>query len=161
MGVLRSVIADIAVVAVLAAFIDMFLPNARNHYGIKLVFGLYFLAILLNPVIDLFTETDFADLDFRELSISDTQIAESDLDGSVLEAAADSLNQEIATKLTAKYEDFDFEVKVELTPEEIAAVEVRAAGVNPGRERNISADIKELLAEDYGVKKRKTEVVFT
>ncbi len=160
MGVFTKVIGDIAVVAVFAAFIDMFLPKARQHYGIKLVFGLYFLAILLNPVVGLFTDMDFSTLDFSQLAIEEGEILPQEADSSVLEAASQSLSAEIETKLEAVYEEYDFYVMAVLGNDSVESVTAEVSSVEPGRERVVADKVKTILAEDYGIEKRKVEVVF-
>lgn len=161
MAVVRSIIGDIALVAVLAAFIDMFLPRAREHYGIKLVFGLYFLAILLNPIVVFFTDADFGDLDFREVSLEQYENQDENVEGSVLTEAAASLSLEIEAKLEAVYESVDFTVEMTLSPDEVDKMEIRAEGAEPGRQRVIDDEIKTMLAGDYGVERKKIKVVFT
>lgn len=160
MAVVRSIIGDIALVAVLAAFVDMFLPRAQNHYGIKLVFGLYFLAILLNPIVGFFTEVDFASLDFRDLSLEQYEVQDENVEGSVLTEAAASLSREIETKLEAVYEDVVFTVDMTLNADEVKKVEVQATGAEPGRQRVIDDEIKTMLARDYAVERKKVKVVF-
>ncbi|MDO4542617.1 MAG: stage III sporulation protein AF [Bacillota bacterium] len=160
MAVLQDVIRDFAIVAVLAAFVDMFLPGATKHYSIKLVFGLYFLAVLLNPVVSLFTDVDLAALDFRDLAISDMTAEEAVDDAGVLAAAASSLASEMEARLGATYEEIGFTVTVDLGSDEVKEVEVLVEAVSPGRERVMADNIKNFLAQDYGIEKDKTKVVF-
>ncbi|MEG0874583.1 MAG: stage III sporulation protein AF [Clostridiales bacterium] len=157
---LKAVIGDIAIVAVLAGFLDIFLPKNNTNYGVKLVFGLYFLAILLNPVITLFTDTDLANQDFTKLSDNRSWEQVELEENAILDKAAASLNHEIEVRLGAIYENVKFTTNVAMNTADIEGVKIEVSGITQGKERVFADKIKEFIAMEYGVKKNKTEVVF-
>ena len=64
MGFLTEMVADLVIVAVVAAFCDMLLPESGVKRSVRLVFGLYFMALMLNPLVTLWTDTDLSAMDF-------------------------------------------------------------------------------------------------
>lgn len=155
MELIRAMVRDLAIIAIIAAFIELFLPGEKMRYPVKLIFGLYFMAILVNPILSLFNNTHLTELDFRDMEINiearEPQIDES---GDILSLAETSLGQEMAAKCHALYEDCKFEVTVRLGESDIDQVTVKVRGLSPPLEA-----IREYLASTYGVEKSKIDFV--
>lgn len=154
MQVLKDVILDLAIVAVLAAFIELLLPEDKMRYPVKLIFGLYFMALLINPVLSLFNKTDLSDLDFREMDITiEAREPTADEQGQVFSLAEASLAAEIAQRCHAMYEDGQFEVTVKLGDSDVESIQVAVRGTAPPLD-----DIVSFIAATYGVEKSKIAV---
>lgn len=160
METLKNIIGDLAVVGVIAAFLDMLLPEGSSRRGVKLVFGLYFVAILINPLVGFFSHNHFSMPDFSEAAVVSQEESQGFQDSDLLTRAEDSLAQEIAAKCKALYEKGTFEVSVSLTEQEVNGISIQCQGIDEGKERVTTNDIQTFIAKDYGVKKSKVEVIF-
>ena len=150
MDLLSSLIKDLVVIGVIASFCDLLLPQSKKHHSVQLVFGLYFMALMLNPLVALFQDTDLSAVDFETLAeekIADTEFEYSE--EMVYNEAAKTLSREIEGKLEALY-DRQVSVSVEMSVDGFQKVDVNIAGSGPS-DAVSAAEIKDYLASEYGI----------
>ena len=153
MGFLTEMVADLVIVAVVAAFCDMLLPESGVKRSVRLVFGLYFMALMLNPLVTLWTDTDLSAMDFSSLGDAALREAETEYDAeAVYREAAAALGADIEEELERIYEGSDAEVCLVMKEEGFteAAVSLKGGGSDP---RIAAAEICDLLIADYGIPK--------
>ena len=153
MRFLTEMVSDLVIVAVVAAFCDMLLPESGVKRSVQLVFGLYFMALMLNPLVTLWTDTDLSAMDFSSLGNAALLEAETEYDeAAVYREAAAALGAEIEEKLERIYEGGDAEVRLSMTEEGFteASVTLEGGGFDP---RIAAAEICDLLIADYGIPK--------
>ncbi len=152
MDFLTNMVKDLVVIGVLAAFCDMILPESTVKKPVQLVFGLYFMAVMLNPLITLWTGTDLTDIDFSQLSEAYVEnIEDSAETGDVYAEAARQIAADIEGRLEALYDDCDFAAAVTMDQESFQSVSVVVTHRKNVDEVVMTAEIKDLLAENYGM----------
>lgn len=153
MTVLMTMIADLVIVAVLASFCDMLLPETGVKRPVQLVFGLYFMALMLNPLVSLWTDNDFSAMDFSSLGEVRLNEAQTEFSEEVVyrEAAA-TVSGEIEMKLERIYEGSSAKVHIVMDESGFIKVSVSVIG-GVADERIATAEIQDLLVEDYGIPK--------
>lgn len=144
-------IRDVVIIGVLASFCEMLLPESDIKHPVRLIFGLYFMALLLGPMVALVTDTDLSALDVNALAETRTMEApilfEEDM---VYAEAADTLEREIEGKLGAVYGDCEPAVEIDMNAEGFSSVTVEITGDIPS-ENVVAAEIRDLLCADYGI----------
>lgn len=151
MDILIAMVKDMAVIAVLASFCEMLLPESDVKKPIHLIFGLYFMILMLNPLVRLWTDVDFSQWDFTEMGAERIEVAaESWREEDVYEEAAKILASEMEGKLNAAYAPLTFEAEVKMSKEGFRSVAVIVRG-GGSAERVLRKEIKELFAKEYGV----------
>jgi stage III sporulation protein AF len=152
MDFLTNMVKDLVVIGVLAAFCDMILPESTVKKPVQLVFGLYFMAVMLNPLITLWTGTDLTDIDFSQLGEEYMVEIDSDVDtDDVFAEAARQIAVDIEGRLVALYDDCTFAVTVTMDQESFQSVVVNVTHEKNVDETVMTAEIKDILAENYGV----------
>lgn len=151
MELLSSLIKDLVIIGIIASFCDLLLPRSEMHRPVQLVFGLYFMALMLNPLVALFQDTDLSAIDFETLA--EEKIKETEFDYSeemVYEEAAETLSQEIEGKLGALYHDDQVSVSILMNAEGFQRVKVKMS--TSGQSDAVrAAEIKDFLASEYGI----------
>lgn len=153
MSFLTEMVADLVIVAVVAAFCDMLLPDTDVKRPVQLVFGLYFMALMLNPLVTVWTDTDLSAMDFSTLGETTLREAETEYDAdAVYREAAATLGAEIEGKLERIYEDSDAVVRLGMEESGFteATVILKGSVSNP---QIVAAEIQDLLTADYGIPK--------
>ncbi|MGM9567736.1 MAG: stage III sporulation protein AF [Clostridia bacterium] len=153
MSFLTEMVSDLVIVAVVAAFCDMLLPDTGVKRPVQLVFGLYFMALMLNPLVALWTDTDLSAMDFSALGDVALEGAETEYDeAAVYREAASVLGGEIEEKLERIYEGSEASVFLVMEESGFAEAEVTIKGEisNPPV---VTAEIQDLLVADYGIPK--------
>lgn len=161
MDFLTNMVKDLVVIGVLAAFCDIILPESTVKKPVQLVFGLYFMAVMLNPLITLWTGTDLTEIDFSELGEAYAE----DIDGSVdtadvYDEAARQIAADIEGRLEALYDDCDFDAAVTMNQDAFEAVSVVVTGEKNVDETIMTAEVKDFLAENYGMEGKIITVKF-
>ena len=158
MGILTEMIADLVIVAVVAAFCEMLLPDTGVKRPVQLVFGLYFMALMLNPLVALWTDTDLSAMDFSTLGSVALEEAETEYDeAAVYREAASALGREMEEKLERIYEGSDASVRLAMEESGFTEAEVTMKGdfSNPSV---AAAEIQDLLIADYGIPKEVSRI---
>lgn len=161
MDFFTNMVKDLVVIGVLAAFCDMILPESTVKKPVQLVFGLYFMAVMLNPLITLWTGTDLTDIDFSRLGEGYVEEIEADAEtGDVYAEAARQIAADLEGRLEALYDDCSFAATVTMAEagfQRVAVVVTHGGNVD---EVVMTAEIKDLLAEHYGMTGKTVNVKF-
>ena len=161
MDFLTNMVKDLVAIGVLAAFCDMILPESTVKKPVQLVFGLYFMAVMLNPLITLWTGTDLTDIDFSQLSEAYVEDIETNVEtGDVYAEAARQIAVDIEGRLEALYAGCDFAAAVTMDQESFQSVSVAVTTAKNVDETVMTAEIKDLLAENYGMAGKTIRVKF-
>lgn len=161
MDFLTNMVKDLVVIGVLAAFCDMILPETTVKKPVQLVFGLYFMAVMLNPLITLWTGTDLTDIDFSELGEAYVEDIEGSVDtDDVYAEAARQIAADIEGRLSALYDDCTFDATVIMNEEAFQSVAVVVTYEENVDETVMTAEIKDILAENYGMEGKTITVKF-
>ena len=152
---------DMIVVAVAASCCEILLPEGESKRPVRFVFGLWFMALMLNPLVTLFTATDLSAIDIA--SLSDEELAavgeeETDEEAEIYGEAARRLSEEFRQKLGALYEDRTFRVTARLEEKGVTSLSVAVGGEGGGE--SIREDILALAARDYGIPASAVEITF-
>ena len=159
MGFFTVMIRDIVIIGVVASFCEMVLPDSDVKHPVRLVFGLYFMALLLNPLITLWTDTDLSSIDFGIMAETETIEAQEIYEEQIVYAeAARTLETEIEGKLGAAYGDCSVSADIQMDESGFESVRVELNG-NISSEMVASAEISDLLSRDYGIPKDVISVV--
>ncbi len=161
MEIIKSLLRDLAIIGILAAFIEILVPEGKTKYPVRMIFGLYIIAIMLNPFLDLFHKTDLSALDFSELEVTEFgEVSWEDEEDTVLEEAALAIAKDVEAKLAAAYEAYTFTATVNLSADGDATVEITVTGVDHSREVFLSGEIKALIAKEFEIAQSKTKIYF-
>ena len=159
MELLTVMIRDIVIIGVVASFCEMVLPDSDVKHPVRLVFGLYFMALLINPLIALWTDTDLSAIDFGALAESETVEAQEFYNEEIVYAeAARTLETEIEGKLSAAYESCAIGADIQMSEVGFENVQINLRG-NVGSKMVASAEITDMLSRDYGIPKDVISVI--
>lgn len=151
MDLLSSLIRDLVIIGIIASFCDLLLPQSEIRRPAKLVFGLYFMALMLNPLVSLFQDTDLSAIDFEALAEENVMEVEVEYsEDMVYREAAETLSQEIEGKLGALYHDNQVLVSIQMNSEGFQKVKVKMSNSVPS-DVILIAEIKDFLASEYGI----------
>ena len=161
MDFLTNMVKDLVVIGVLAALCDLILPESTVKKPVQLVFGLYFMAVLLNPLITLWTGTDLTDIDFSQLGEAYVQ----EIDGAVADSdvyaeAAKNIGADIEGKLAALYDGDDFKASIAMDESGFQSARIVVSYKGSVDETVMTAEIKDLLATDYGIEAKIVKISF-
>ena len=149
---------DLLFVTAAAAALEMILPKSDIRRPLRFIFGLWFLALLLNPLITLVSETDLGEIG-RSFGESDFSAAEESAAesgrSSIYREAGERLSAEIEAGLEAVFEE-DFDVEAEIDEGGVVSLRVLTAAAAAAKE----TEIRRFLAERYGIPKGKIETHF-
>lgn len=148
----RELIRELAVISVIAAFAEMFLPNTAGKRPVYFVFGLYFIALLLNPLVEFWTDTDLSAPDFSALAEERTvSVAADAAQEQAYKQTAENIADELERKLKVLFPTDDFYIEIVMTAKGYEYVTVNYGGIiADGSEE---CKIRELAATDYGIGK--------
>ncbi len=113
---IQELVRDLAVVAVLAAFLDMLLPNGRMRRFARVVTGLFVLLLVISPLLPLVSAEKNWDLD--------ALFAEGEADSAGILAAGEALRAEWEA---AAADDYAAELAAQLSAELAAREDVAEA----------------------------------
>ena len=160
MDFLTVMVRDVVIIGVMASLCEMVLPDNDVKHPVSLVFGLYFMALLINPMVTLFTDTDLSSIDFSALAEAETlETVELYNEEMVYQEAANTLETEIEGKLTAVYSGCSVETDIKMTENGFESVLVTMGGVDSSR-AVMAAEITDMLSRDYGISKDVLTVVW-
>ncbi len=161
MEILKELIKDLAIIGILAGFIEILVPEGKTKYPIRMIFGLYIIAVMLNPFLVFFHKTDLSALDFSDLEIANIDESSSAEDNeAVLQTAAAEIAADINGKLAAMYEEYTFAATVTLTADGEATAEITVTGAPNSKEVALSGEIKKFIAGEFGLSQRKITIKF-
>lgn len=163
MELLKNMVGDIAIIAIIASFMEILVPSSHNRNAVRLILGLYFMAVMLNPIIALMGRENFASLDFTEIEISGESWENGDdpqEKTDIYDVAADSIASEIDGRLGAMYEDYQIASSVAMDETEVREVQVEVAGASSGKELVIHDEIKRFISSEYGIPSNHIKVAF-
>lgn len=151
MGIFSTMVRDMLIVGIIASFCDFLLPRSNIKRPVQLVFGLYFMALLMNPLVSVWTGTDLSDVDFSDMG--ETRIAEAEIlydESMVYREAASSLESDIKGKLEAIYQSSEITVDIVMEKNGFCSVDI---GMKNSQHNDavMIAEIKEFLASEYGI----------
>lgn len=153
MNVLTEMVADLVIVAVIASFCEMLLPDTGVKRPVQLVFGLYFMALMLNPLVALVTDTDLSAMDFDSLGEASLREAEAAYDeNTVYRQAAADLGADLESLLEQRYEGSDAAVRLAMDEGGFREATVRLKGYG-GNPQTTAMEIQDLLIKEYGIPK--------
>ncbi len=148
---------ELLFVTAAAACLEMILPESTIRRPLRFIFGLWFLALLLNPLISLISDTDLNEIarsfgEYDELPI----VAEIDAAAGeqVYREAGERLSAEIEAGLKAVFGDEDFDVETEIDAKGVVSLRVRTAAAEERKK-----EMLRFLAERYGINKEKIEIL--
>ena len=151
MELLFVLIKDLVIIGIVASFCDLLLPESEIRRPVQLIFGLYFMALMLNPLVSLFQDTDLSVIDFE--SLAEEKFNEMEYDYSedmVYQEAANTLSQEIEGRLGALYHDDQVTVSIRMNVDGFQKVKVNMSSAEQN-EAVLVVEIKEFLASEYGI----------
>ena len=157
MELLKAVIRDLTVVAVLCAFIELLLPEGSSRYPVRLIFGLYFVAVLLNPLVGAISDVDLTAPEFELPAGEDITYDATTSDEQLYAMAAQTLAAEISARCHALYEEHEFTATVTMDEGGVQAIRVQTTAA-VANEAAMARDIKDELASAYGVERSKITV---
>lgn len=164
MEILKELVKDLAIIGILAGFIEILVPEGKSKYPIRMIFGLYIIAVMLNPFLTLFHKTDLSSLDFNAIeadtALSGNDSLDSEEQEAVLAEAANNLAADLDNKLAALYEGYSFTTNVSLTASGNTTVEITVTGAENSREVALSGEIKAFVAEELGLNQRHISIIF-
>lgn len=145
-----AMIRDLVIIAFIASICELLLPETQSREPVRLVFGLYFLCLMLNPVMKIIDDVDLAAIDFEALGeASLTEIDVAYEESLVYEEAAAMLEEDIEGRLNAIYDGADASVEIKMEERGFCSVAVR--GVSG--DAVTVAEIKDFLASEYGIER--------
>ena len=145
----RELISELAVISVMATVAEILLPETGGNRPVYFVFGLYFIALLLNPLVAFWTETDLTALDFSSLAEERViAVTEESVMPEVYAATAQELAAEIEAKLKALFPHSEFEARISMSENGFEQVIIEYDGAF---NRDVEGEIINLLATDYGI----------
>ena len=150
MELLKNMVGDLAIIALIASFMEILVPSGPSRNVVRLVLGLYFLAVMLTPVLSLMGNDDFASLDFSKIEMID-------------ETWGDEWEeQENDGRLGGIYEEENYKIdsSVTMNKTEIQNVTVEISGVSSGKERVVFDEIKRFLNSEYGISSKHIDIAF-
>ena len=166
MELLKNMVGDLAIIALIASFMEILVPSGPSRNVVRLVLGLYFLAVMLTPVLSLMGNDDLASLDFSKIEMIDEtwgdEWEEQENDTDIYDVAASSIASEIDGRLGAIYEEENYKIdsSVTMNKTEIQNVTVEISGVSSGKERVVFDEIKRFLNSEYGISSKHIDIAF-
>ena len=150
---------DLLFVSAVAACLEMILPESGVRRPLRFIFGLWFLALLLNPLVSLVGDGDFkatgsAFFESEDL-FSATAASEETGRDSIRREAGERLSAEIKTKLEAVFEEEDIDVEAEIDESGIVSLYVTIESEAGEKEK----EMRRFLVEQYGVAKENIEIM--
>lgn len=147
-----AMIRDLVIVAFVASLCELLLPETQSAGSVRLVFGLYFLCLMLSPVMSFVGDVDLDAIDFEALGEAslmeiDAAYKESLSESLVYDEAAAMLEKDIKGRLDAIYDEENVVVEIEMDESGFRSVVVRGVSENAV----VVAEIKDFLGAEYGI----------
>lgn len=156
MNFFSAMIRDLVMIAFIASFCELLLPKSQSKGPVQLVFGLYFLGLMLSPILSFAGGVELSAIDFESLGEASLVEVDPSYDVSaVYDDAADMLEQDISGRLEAIYRKDDISVEIEMEESGFRWVVVRGMG----RDAVVAEEVKELLAAEYGMDRSVVKVL--
>lgn len=151
MEILSSLVKDLVIIGIIASFCDLLLPRSDVRRPVQLVFGLYFMALMLNPLVAFFQDIDLSSIDFESLATE--RIIETEQGYSeelIYKEAAETLSDEIEGKISALYHLEQVSVSIQMNNDGFQKVKIKMEN-SSDFESVYVAEIKDFLAIEYGI----------
>lgn len=151
MGIFSAMVRDMLIIGIIASFCDFLLPRSDIKRPVQLVFGLYFMALLMNPLVSIWTGIDLSTVDFSEMG--DASVAEVEMqydESMVYREAASTLETDIKGKLESIYQGFEVTVNIMMEESGFRSVDIVIKD-SQNNDMVMVAEIKEYLASEYGI----------